>query len=120
MQIGKYYQRRLEIGINLYVGGYEFDQEKINSKFVEFEELKMNWPEVKSIKSEDDAKTLFRLANTQYKRALDYFVLDGFVTENVLIKQGQSALYKHLCKIEKDSSRREMMLQRRVELLEAL
>ena len=48
----------------------------------------MNWPEIKSVKSEEDAKTLFRLANTQYKRALEYFVLDGFVTENVLIKQG--------------------------------
>lgn len=60
----------------------------------------MNWPEIKSVKSDEDAKTLFRLANTQFKRALEYFVLDGFVTENVLIKQGQSALYKHLCKIE--------------------
>ena len=70
MQIGKYYQRRLEIGINLYVNGYEFDQEKIKQKFVEFEELNMNWPEISSLKSDEDAKTLFRLSNTQYKRAL--------------------------------------------------
>lgn len=33
-------------------------------KFVEFEELKMNWPEIISIKKEEDAKILFRLSNT--------------------------------------------------------
>lgn len=33
-------------------------------KFVEFEELKMNWPEISSIKKEEDAKILFRLSNT--------------------------------------------------------
>jgi hypothetical protein len=33
-------------------------------KFVEFEELKMNWPEINSIKKEEDAKILFRLSNT--------------------------------------------------------
>jgi KIF-1 binding protein C terminal len=39
-----------------------------------------NIPDLKDI---EDAKSLFRLANTQFKRALDYFVLDGYVTEHV-------------------------------------
>lgn len=46
----------------------------------------MNWPEVTNLKDLDDSKTLFRLANTQFKRALDYYILDGFVTEHVQIK----------------------------------
>ena len=44
----------------------------------------MKFPsEIPNIKDIEDAKTLFRLSNTQFKRALDYFVLDGYVTEHV-------------------------------------
>ena len=46
------------------LGGYEFNFEKVAQKFVEFKELQMNWPEIASVKDLDDAKTLFRLANT--------------------------------------------------------
>jgi len=46
----------------------------------------MKWPEIKDIKSMDDGKTLFKLANTQYKKSMDYYVLDGYVTEHVTIK----------------------------------
>lgn len=37
---------------------------KVSEKFIEFPELEMNWPEIKDMNSLDDAKTLFRLANT--------------------------------------------------------
>ena len=50
----------------------------------------MKWPTITNMKNLDGAKTLFRLANTQFKRALEWYVLDGFVTENVLIKQSMS------------------------------
>lgn len=53
---------------------------------MEFPELEMKWPTITNVKSYDDGKTLFRLANTQFKRALEFYVLDGYVTENVLIK----------------------------------
>jgi hypothetical protein len=43
----------------------------------------MNWPEIKQMTGMEDAKTLFKLANTQFKKALEYYVLDGFVTEHV-------------------------------------
>ena len=66
----------------------EIDIEKVQQKFVEFPELDMKWPEIPLVKNIDDAKNLFRLANTQYRRALEYFVLDGFVTDHVNIKQG--------------------------------
>ena len=80
----------------------------------------MKWPEITQCKGLDDAKTLFRLANTQFKRALEWYILDGFVTEHVLITQGQSSLYRHLAKIDTDTSRIVMMHQRRIQMLEYL
>ena len=47
-------------------------------------------------------------------------MLDGFVTENVLIKQSMSQLYRHLIQMEPSDERKEMMLNRRKEMLEAL
>ena len=46
----------------------------------------MKWPEIPNVTSADDAKTLFKLANTQYKKSMEYYVLDGYVTEHVTIK----------------------------------
>jgi hypothetical protein len=42
----------------------EFDKSIVEKKYVEFPELDMKWPEIKNITNMDDAKTLFRLANT--------------------------------------------------------
>lgn len=83
----------------------ELLMDKVSEKFIEFQELEMNWPEIKQMNSLDDGKTLFRLANTQFKKALDYYVLDGFVTEHVQIKQGISMCYKLLVKLEPDAGR---------------
>lgn len=80
----------------------------------------MKWPTITNVKSYDDGKTLFRLANTQFKRALEFYVLDGYVTENVLIKQSMSKLYRHMLQMEPKDERKEMMLNRRKEMLEAL
>ena len=57
--------------------------DKVSKSFITFPELEMNWPEIKQTKDLSDAKTLFRLANTQFKKALEYYQLDGFVTEHV-------------------------------------
>uniref|UniRef100_A0A7S3CST0 KIF-binding protein n=1 Tax=Strombidium rassoulzadegani TaxID=1082188 RepID=A0A7S3CST0_9SPIT len=120
LQLGRYYQRRLEVGVLLHSRGLEFDKQKVSQRFVEFPELKLNWPELKDVKSLDDAKTLFRLANTMFKKALEHYQLDGFVTEHVQIKQGVSLLYKHLAKLELDLQRCELMHTRRAEMLEFL
>jgi len=61
------------------------DKSKVEQKFVEFPELKMKWPEINNISNLEDAKKMFRLANTMFKKALSVFVLDGFVTEHVVI-----------------------------------
>jgi hypothetical protein len=68
----------------------------------------------------EDAKTLFKLSNTQFKKAMEYYVLDGYVTEHVQAQQGISMLYKSLTKLEKDVSRTVLMHQRRIESLEYL
>jgi hypothetical protein len=76
----------LEIGVALLANEKELLMDKVSQKFIEFPELEMNWPEIKHMSSLDDGKTLFRLANTQFKKATEYYILDGFVTEHVQIK----------------------------------
>jgi hypothetical protein len=66
----------------------------VTQRFVEFPELQLQWPVITDMQGLDDAKKLFRLANTQFKKALEHFVLDGFVTEHVQIQQGICGLYK--------------------------
>ena len=61
----------------------EYDLQKVQKKFIDFQELDMQWPEIKNMEGMDDAKTLFRLANTQFKKALEFYILDGYVTEHV-------------------------------------
>lgn len=39
--------------------------------------------EIEVKKDFDEVKSIFRQANTQFKKALSYFVLDGFVTEHI-------------------------------------
>lgn len=84
--IGRYYQRRLEVGIAMYSTGSTFMLKEVNEKSIVFAELDLNWPDVKDMNGLDGAKTFFRLANTQFKRALEFYVLDGFVTEHVTSK----------------------------------
>ena len=95
MQLARYYLERLTVGAKYFTEGKKFDSSKVTRKFVEFVELPVKFPaSIPDFKDIDDAKSLFRLANTQFKRALDYFVLDGYVTEHVQMKQDLSKLYK--------------------------
>ena len=74
--------------------GKKLDKATVTKKFVEFAPLQSgDTPKIKpfdvlaegfkDFKDIEDAKLLFRLGNTQFKRALEYFKLDGHVTENV-------------------------------------
>jgi hypothetical protein len=83
MQLGRYYLQRLIFGITNYKEEANLMKEIIDKKFVEFPELNLKYPQIEDFKSIDDAKLLFRLANTQFKKALEYYVLDGFVTEHI-------------------------------------
>jgi hypothetical protein len=62
--------------------------------------------------SMDDAKELFKKGNTQFKKAMEFFLLDGYVTEHSRIKKEISELYKHLITIEPDQARVLAMYER--------
>ncbi|TNV82669.1 hypothetical protein FGO68_gene10000 [Halteria grandinella] len=127
MQLARYYLERLTVGAAFFKEGRSMDKEKISKQFVEFTPLKGKVKEftaivesIKDFKSIEDAKTLFRLANTQFKRALEYFKLDGRVTEHVQMQQDVSKLYKQLSMLESEKERFIAMQERRVAILEPL
>ena len=41
----------------------------------------------------EQAKSTFRMGNTLYKKALDKFILDGYVTEHITIQREVSNMY---------------------------
>ena len=96
--------------------------EIVNKKFVDFPQLTtVKFPtNVKDITNVEDATLLFRLGNTQFKKALDYFVLDGYVTEYIQMKQDVSKLYKHLSMMETSIPRIFAMQERRKDTLEPI
>lgn len=66
------------------------------------------------------AREIFKLGNHFFAHALDYFLLDGWVTEHVRILQELSTMYRTLQYWEKDPKRSAAMLKRRAALLTPL
>lgn len=66
------------------------------------------------------ARELFKLANNFLVTSLDFFVLDGWVTEHVKVLQEMSQMYKTLCFWEEDNDRLCAMIRRRVRMLAPL
>jgi hypothetical protein len=54
------------------------------------------------------------------KKSLEYFVLEGFVTEHITINRELSSLYKHLAFFDSDNLRVISMLERRCSILEPI
>ena len=91
-QIGRYYLQRLRFGVDLHQKGVSIGTEgplfdTVHKKFIEFPSLNLKWPEITDIEGIEQAKFLFRLGNTQFKKALEFFVLDGYVTDHSRIKK---------------------------------
>lgn len=120
MQLARYYLERLIFGVNNYLQQRELIADIVHKQFVLFPELAVKWPLIPDLNDLEQAKLLFRLANTQYKKAMDYFVLDGFVTENVQMRQEMSKLYKYLAMMDPEKARVFAMTERRRELLDHL
>jgi len=121
MQMGKYYAQRLEYGIQqLKNGEVEIFRKEAIKKYIEFPSLSIPWPVIEDIKDLEKAKEFFRLANTQYKKALEYFVQENYFAEYVELRRGVSELYRILALIEPDPARLMAMLDRRREILESL
>lgn len=91
----------------------------INTQILLFDSLDVPWPTFTLSDSFDTAKELFKQAFAHLKTALEFFVIDGYVTEHIEIKRDMSSLYKHLCVFEPAVGKVLAMLERRLELLEA-
>eukprot|EP00347_Sterkiella_histriomuscorum_P007379 403349164 len=120
MQLARYYLERLVFGVQNYVQNKEVIPEIVNRQFVSFPETSLKFPNISDLNDIEQAKLLFRLANTQFKKALDYFLLDGYVTEHIQMKQDLSKLYKYLGMMDPNQQRVFAMHDRRRELLEPI
>ena len=124
-QLGKCYAERLKFAKNqtkeqIWISESAELSQTVNKKVCIFSSLNVGWPKIEDIKDKEQAIELFRLANTQFKRGLEYFVLDGYVTENIQINRFISSLYKNLSFFEDVDSRIFGMLERRISLLKPL
>lgn len=74
----------------------EADNEIVSKQLLLFRDFTQPFPKITLPHDAETCKSLFRQANTQFKKALEIFVLDGFVTEHIDILFSQSKLYKAL------------------------
>jgi KIF-binding protein len=133
---GKKHKLRATVQIaigNLIADLLEFGCERINHKDVKegdsiivgkqimlFPEFDQAFPKVVLPEDIEACKSLFRQANTQFKKALEVFVLDGYVTEHIEVLFSQSRLYRSLALLETKAERKASMLDKRREMLEPL
>ena len=96
------------------------DSEACNRSLLMFEGFDQPFPAMVLASDLEECKSIFRTANTQYKKALEVYVLDGFVTEHIDILHAQSRLYWNLSKLDKSRERVANMLIKRREMLEPL
>ena len=125
-QLGKYYLERLKLALLLVRKNTSIANEKNLDELVNKKQFLINnltnieFPKIKDIQNLEDAKSIFRKGNTQLKRALKVFVMDGYVTDHIKITQTISQLYKYLILFESDNSRIYSMEDRRINLLEPM
>ena len=124
-QLGKYYLERLKLALllkrkNAKISDEENLRKLLNSQKFIIKNLDIKFPEIKDVIDLEDAKKIFRLGNTQLKKALKIFVLDGFVTDHIKITQNISSLYKYLIFFENDNGRIFAMEERRINMLEPI
>ena len=124
-QLGKYYLERLKLALllkrkNVKITDEENLKKLLNAQKFIIKNLDIKFPELKDVLTLEEAKSIFRLGNTQLKKALKVFVLDGFVTDHIKITQNISQLYKYLIFFENDNGRIFAMEERRINLLEPI
>ena len=124
-QLGKYYLERLKLALLLKRKEAKISEEEnlkklLNSQKFIIKNLDVKFPEIKDVTTLEEAKSIFRLGNTQLKKALKIFVMDGFVTDHIKISQTISSLYKYLIFFETDNGRIFAMEERRINILEPI
>jgi tetratricopeptide (TPR) repeat protein len=117
MQLGRAYRSLLELSVQT-DSKKEPVPEEINVQLLSLSMLPPKFPQLVYPKDLEAAKELFKVANSHFKVALEYFVIDGYVTEHIEMKKDISALYKALCYFDSSDARVLAMLNRRLELIE--
>lgn len=92
----------------------------INRQRLKFEGVVVNFPVSKIYTSYDELKTLFKMAMTEYRAALQVYPLDGYVSEHVNVVKEMSRTYKNLSQMEEDIDRKVAMELKRKDLLEPI
>ena len=108
--LGKYFLERLQFAANcLKENNLISDNDNlyniVNKKIFTFNTLNIVWPQIKDVVNIDQAKSLFRLANTQFKKALNFYNIKEYIFEHIQICQSISQLYKYLISFEFDTGR---------------
>jgi hypothetical protein len=73
-----------------------------------------------SVRSYESARDLFKAALSAFERAKQFLVLDGFVSDHILIQSGVTRIYKYLAFYEEDRKRAAAMHMRRVDTIRPL
>lgn len=117
MQMGRCLLSVMEYAITAAQQGTTEPEEVTLQKLV-FPNLSVQWQPLSLPKDLEEAKELFRKANSCLKEAMEFFVIDGYVTEHVEMKRDLCRLYKFLSVFEPDQKRLLAMTNRRLELIE--
>jgi hypothetical protein len=72
------------------------------------------------VRSYESARDLFKAALSAFERAKQFLVLDGFVSDHILIQSGVTRIYKYLAFYEEDRKRAAAMHMRRVDTIRPL
>lgn len=117
MQIGRCYKAIMEHGMTAHISQTAMD-DSVFASCVEFASVKVAFPRIVPPLEIEAAKELFKLGNTYLRESLEYFIVDGYVTEHIEMKRDISGMYKVLCYFESNTARIFAMTKRRLELLE--
>jgi hypothetical protein len=124
-QLGKYFLERLKFAVarvkeNNLISDNDDIFNIVNKKIFTFNTLNIVWPQIKDVVNIEQAKSLFRLANTQFKKALNFYNINDYIFEHIKICQYISQLYKNLLSFEFDNARIFAMEERRINILKPL
>ena len=102
-QLGKYLLERLKFAVvrvkeNNLISDNDNIFNIVNKKIFTFNKLNIVWPQIKDIMNIEQEKSLFRLANTQFKKALNPYNINNYIFEHIQICQSISQLYKNYWK----------------------
>ena len=124
-QLGKYFLERLKFSAmrlkeNNFISENDIIFNIVNKKIFTINTLNIVWPQIKDIINIEQAKSFFRLANTQFKKALIVYDLKNNPFEFIQICQNISQLYKYLIYFELDNNRIFAMEERRINILKPI